>query len=156
MTAGATTPTWPALLAHDVIEARRSITLTSLSLLIPGASAGNPFAALFRCLVAAAARGVRVEIFLAAPSKAHPATAQNATMARRAHDQGVIVCLVPGPRLLHAKTALLDGRVAWAGSGNLTAAASTHNHEFFLRTCDQDAVAQLSAFHTQLRGRPPL
>lgn len=140
-------------MAHDAALAERSITLTALSMLIPGSASRGPWAALFRSLIAAAARGVRTEIVVAAPSRAHPATLQNATMARRAHDLGITVGLVPGPSLLHAKTALFDDIVAWSGSGNLTAAAATHNHEFFFRSVESSAVAALAAFHADLRGR---
>lgn len=143
---------WAQMLALDAEQAKRSATLSALSMLVPSLSASGPWPGLYRSLIAAARRGVRVEILLAAPSKSHPATAQNATMARRAHDSGLIVGLVPGPALLHAKTALFDNSIAWAGSGNFTAAAARHNWEFWFRSTDGDSVDALASFHNTLRG----
>lgn len=63
---------------------------------------------------------------------------------------GVKAFLLPSMKLLHAKTVMIDNKIAWAGSGNWTAAASNHNHEFYIRTTDPLAVSALAGFHLEL------
>jgi phosphatidylserine/phosphatidylglycerophosphate/cardiolipin synthase-like enzyme len=144
------TPLWPSLMARDFIAARGDITLTALSLLPPRTPNGSPFSAWWIALLAAQSRGVSVRIILPAPTPIHPATFRNARVAREIHPSGMRVELIAGARLLHAKTARIDGKIAWVGSGNFTAAAAHHNYEAFLRVEDADIAAQLAGFAASL------
>lgn len=134
---------WASLMALDVINAKHEVLMTALSMLPPRATQAGPWPALWRELLAAAARGVKVEICLAAPSRHHPATAQNVASASFAHSHGLHVKLISGPRLLHAKQAIIDTYVVWVGSGNFTAAAAAHNHETYIRVASENLARRL-------------
>jgi phosphatidylserine/phosphatidylglycerophosphate/cardiolipin synthase-like enzyme len=137
-------------MANDFNEAESSITLTALSLLPPRSTNGSPFSAWWIALLAAAARGVKVRIKIAASTPAHPATLRNNRVAIEAHAAGMIVDLVPGARLLHAKTARIDSSLSWVGSGNFTAAAAHHNFEAWLRDSTVETASALDNFHAGL------
>jgi phosphatidylserine/phosphatidylglycerophosphate/cardiolipin synthase-like enzyme len=134
---------WASMLAHDVIEARESITITALSFLPPGQKQVGLWPALWREICAASDRGVRVTLVFPAPTRAHPATAANSSAAAAAHAAGMRVHQVRGPRLLHAKQVIIDENLCWVGSGNFTAAACTFNHETYARIKSQSLAARL-------------
>lgn len=136
---------WAHEIAADCNAARSEITISSLSLSPPRAPSLAPMSALWRSWADAAARGVKVLIVLAAPCKIHPATAYNSGAAERAHAAGLAVRFVPQPRLLHAKSVLVDGRICWVGSGNMTTAAATHNHELYIRFESPEIAARIAA-----------
>ncbi len=144
--------TWAAKQADDIAAAQHSITMTAISALPPTRNARGVWPAWWAALTDAARRGVDVQMILPAPSRAHPATRANARTAERLAAAGVRPVLVPGPRLLHAKTALIDDAIVWCGSGNYTAAAAHHNYEAYTRTTDPQMVAAIAAFHHGLRG----
>jgi phosphatidylserine/phosphatidylglycerophosphate/cardiolipin synthase-like enzyme len=124
---------WASHLTLDILDAQTSITLSALSMLHPHTNAPGPWPDLWRALISARSRGRSVHIYLAQAQLAHPATRQNPTTAAYAHTLRFNVHLVPGPRLLHAKSCIIDQRVLWIGSGNFTAAACGPNHEFYVR-----------------------
>lgn len=124
---------WAINMARDCTSARQSISASALSLLPPRHTTDSPFGQLWQAWCAAAARGVPVVFFLAAPSKSHPATAQNITAGALARAAGMSARYVPQPGLLHAKTLVIDERIVWIGSGNFTAAAAHYNHEIYCR-----------------------
>lgn len=146
------TPQWASNLAADIGAAQQSITLTAISYLHPRKLQGTPHAELGAAIFSAAARGKRVEIILPATSTNHPATAQNNSQAAYLAAHNIRVTLTPMPRLLHAKTALIDDAIAWIGSGNFTAAACNHNHELYIRTTDIETTVALHIFHNALKG----
>lgn len=124
---------WAERLTEDCANAQHSIICSALSLLPPRHPTESPFSKLWQAWAAAAARGVRVEFFLAAPTKIHPATMQNITAGKIAAVVNMKTRYVPQPNLLHAKTVVIDQRTVWIGSGNFTAAAAHFNHELYCR-----------------------
>jgi len=141
---------WAHCLADDINHARFSIMLSALSFLAPTPTARGPWPELWTAIKTAAKRRVTTEIFLPTPQLAHPATRQNATEAHKLHDLGVTVHLIPGPRLLHAKCAVIDAEITWIGSGNLTAAACGPNHELYARIVSPLQATSAAAFLAHL------
>jgi len=132
---------WAVALAKDCAAAVRTIHLSALSLVPPTPNGHGSWPELWRALQAAASRGVYVHVWLPAPQPAHPATRGNIGAGRACAEAGINIHYVQGPRLLHAKTAVIDGTILFVGSGNFTAAAAHHNHEHYLRA-DCPAIAQ--------------
>lgn len=143
-------PSWASDVADDINAARQSVSLTALSVLPSSRSHFSAWGALWGALIAAPRRGCYVRVIVPMPSPAHPATARNAAAGIIMTRAGITVHLVHGPDLLHAKTILIDDRIAWVGSGNLTNAAATRNHEFWLRAVAGQPAAALRAFHEGL------
>lgn len=140
------TTDWARAIADDIDASSSSIIMSALSLLPPTAAGSGPWPRLWRTLAAAAARHVPVAIYLPAPQLAHPATRANARAAHSAHRLGITIHLIRGPRLLHAKTAVIDARITYIGSGNFTAAACGPNHEFYARiSCPELAAETIAA-----------
>lgn len=142
---------WADALSDIVAESRSKISLTGLSYLFPSRTALGPWRALHGNISLAPVRGISVRVMLPAPSKAHPATAQNARTAKQFADYKVQVHLIAPTKLLHAKSLLVDDRLACVGSGNWTQAATCHNHEIWTVTDDPGVVAQLRQIHDQIR-----
>jgi len=123
---------WADHMAEECSAARRSIHISALSMLPPGPNAHGDWPELWRSWCAATRRGVRVDIWLAAPTPIHAATRGNFGAGRAITEAGMYIHYVRGPQLLHAKTAVIDAASIWIGSGNFTAAAAHHNHEAYL------------------------
>jgi phosphatidylserine/phosphatidylglycerophosphate/cardiolipin synthase-like enzyme len=138
---------WARSMALDMHGATSSITLTALSYLPPRTLGLDEWSAWQIALDAARHRAILVVIMLPAPSTAHPATLRNQYAADIMRKMGATVALIPATNLLHAKTCLIDGRIAWVGSGNLTAAAAHHNRETYIRTTADQATRDLFEFH---------
>jgi phosphatidylserine/phosphatidylglycerophosphate/cardiolipin synthase-like enzyme len=124
---------WAAPLAADIAAARESVTITALSFQPPRRKHSGALAVLWNAIAAAIANGATVTVVLPAPNRTHPAAAFNAIAATALHALGARSRLINSTRLLHAKTAVIDKRILWIGSGNWTTAATTHNHEAYLR-----------------------
>jgi len=146
------TTRWAAAIAQDTSKAAASVTMTALSMLPPRRKQQGDLALLLAACAAARDNGCAIEFIIAAPSRSHPATLRNHESAEWLNKQGFGTVLVPLPGLLHAKTALIDRATAWVGSGNLTHAAATHNHECWMRSTESNVVAELAIFHAELRG----
>ena len=141
---------WADALADIVLEARKHVTITGLSYLFPGRTTQSAWRALHSAIALAPAREVQVHIMLPSPSSAHPATSNNARTARQFEPYRVRVSLIVPTKLLHAKTMLVDNRLACVGSGNWTQAAACHNFEAWTVTDDPAVVAQLRQIHDQI------
>lgn len=124
---------WALEIADDCTRANNSIIISALSLQLPKANAETPFSKLWKAWIEAEVKGVSVEFFLAAPTKAHPATTHNGLCAEKLFDSKIITRFVPQPNLLHAKSVIIDRCICWIGSGNMTAAAAHYNHELYVR-----------------------
>ena len=124
---------WAGAMAAECAAAQKSIHASALSMHTPTPNAAGDWPELYRAWCAAARRGVRVAIWLPAPTQIHPATKGNITAGRSASASGIEVHYIIGNRLLHAKTAVIDGTSIWVGSGNFTAAAAHFNHEAYLQ-----------------------
>lgn len=134
---------WADRMAADLDAAKTSVLITSLSMHPPRANSQNAISRLWGAMQAAAARGVMVDVVLAATSKSHPATAFNNAAAQTLYAAGCRAHAAPVGRLLHAKTACIDDAIIWIGSGNWTAAASEYNHEAYLRAESPELAARL-------------
>jgi phosphatidylserine/phosphatidylglycerophosphate/cardiolipin synthase-like enzyme len=136
---------WVTPMAHDIAAAQQSITLTALSLQPPSDQSITPLGCWWRALSERAAAGKHVEIILPTPSKIHPATAYNSAAAYRAHDLKMRIRMIEPPHLLHAKTAVIDKKIIWIGSGNFTAAAAHQNYEMYCRFESTEIAERLLA-----------
>lgn len=132
---------WAQAMRADCRAAARTIHASALSLQPPTPHGTGHWPELWGEWKAAAARGVRVGIWLPTPSNIYPATLGNFGAGRAAEEAGIHVHFVNGNRLLHAKTCIIDGLTVWIGSGNFTAAAAHYNHEAYLRA-DCSRIAQ--------------
>jgi phosphatidylserine/phosphatidylglycerophosphate/cardiolipin synthase-like enzyme len=128
---------WCEAMAAQCATARYSIHISALSMLPPTPNATGQWPTLWREWCAAARRGVRVDIWLPAPSAIYPASLGNLSAARKIVEAGMFIHSVPGNKLLHAKTCVIDKCSVWVGSGNFTAAAAHHNHESYMQTCSE-------------------
>jgi len=133
---------WPLDMRADLLAARIAIHLSALSLLTPTPPTRGPWRALWSALKHAPARNITTTIYLPVPQPAHPATRQNATSAATCHAHGMKIVWIPAPRLLHAKSCIIDSQIAWLGSGNMTAAACHHNRELYLRVHSHAIAAE--------------
>lgn len=125
---------WCGSMAAQCATAQRSIHMSALSMQAPRQDAIGTWPDLWRELCAAARRGVRVDIWLPAPSPIYPASKGNQATGQRIVDEKMHVHFVTGNRLLHAKACVIDTASCWIGSGNFTAAAAHFNHESYLQT----------------------
>lgn len=136
---------WAQPLAQDIASARHSILLTALSMHPPRSEKAGNLAAIWQAIAEAVSASVRVDVILPSPSKSHPATMFNGHAAERLHKLGAFCSWAQPGRLLHAKTCAIDQAVVWIGSGNITAAAATYNHEAYLRVESVEFAARLRA-----------
>lgn len=134
---------WAAAMALDCNEAKTQIVLSALSLLPPRTTTAGEWPDLWRALTGAAGRGVDVQLYLAKPNAINPATKQNYSTADTASAAGIKCRLLPGPRLLHCKSLVVDSLIVWIGSGNFTAAAAHFNHEAYTRSVRADFAAMM-------------
>jgi len=152
---------WAQPMTDDINSALHSVTVTALSIHHPRSTKQSPYASLFTALRAAAERGLSVTVLAPAPSKTHPATAQNANTLAALAEIGAITHLIPLPGLLHAKTCVIDNSIVWIGSGNWTAAAAHYNREMYTRLVSarvarklQGQVLSLASGMSGLDGAP--
>lgn len=143
---------WALRMATDIELASETICISSLSVHPPKPNDQRPIGKLWSAVIAAKKRGVQVEFWLPAPHKSYPATALNGAAAMKLYERGIPTTLIYPSRLLHAKTCVIDRRLCWVGSGNWTAAASAHNHEFYARFESEEAAAKIVE---KLRSIPP-
>jgi len=142
---------WAAPLAADIDAARSSILISTLSMHPPRTQSGNNLCRLFDALAAAAARGLAVDVIMAAVSGSHPATSFNHAAAASLASMGCRAHFAMPARLLHAKTAVIDSFIVWVGSGNWTAAAATFNHEAYIRA-ESSVMAASMLEHWKTEG----
>lgn len=150
---GLHTARWAAHIAADISEAADTISISALSFLPPRTTQHGDLKTLCAELIKAVSRGVSVQVIIPAPTSAHAATKRNESAAQWCKSNGIKAYLLPGEHLLHAKTVLIDKNICWVGSGNLTTAAATHNHEAWIRQTGYRIAAQLSEFHGKLKGK---
>jgi phosphatidylserine/phosphatidylglycerophosphate/cardiolipin synthase-like enzyme len=148
------TTNWAGALAAACMDAQHSISISAISMFPPLRHSEAPFSHLWAAWTAAAKRGVQVQFFLPAPQPAHPATLRNASAAAIAFKAGMRTRFVPGPRLLHAKSIVIDARNVWIGSGNMTAAAACLNHEFYVNFISEDCAARILAALNDIANPP--
>lgn len=138
------------MLTKAIREAETRVSLTALSFLPPRREKSDDFGDLFRAIRAGIKKGVEVRIIMPGSHIANPATLGNTRTGNHLLEEGCTVVLRKSPYLLHAKTAVIDHKSAWVGSGNFTAAAAHFNRECWLETDDQKCVADLLSYHDYL------
>ena len=89
---------------------------------------GYPEAVLKR-LLAAAKRGVRVDVVVERNQDADDLNRSNAETAERLKQGGIRVCMDAPDRVMHTKLVVIDRRYVLIGSHNLTQSALKYNHE---------------------------
>jgi len=85
--------------------------------------------AVFKSLIAAVGRGVRVEAILERNRNADDLDRNNAETTQRLRQGGVRVCPDAPDRQTHTKLVVIDRRYVLIGSHNLTQSALKYNHE---------------------------
>ncbi len=133
------TITWANDIAHDIEGAAQQVIITALSCLPPRKPKLDNFGRYW-------SRRVPVVFVLPAPTVAHPATLRNANASAYLESIGALCFLTGSTNLLHAKTVTIDDRIAWIGSGNITAAAAHFNRECWMRTDDARAIIDTRNF----------
>jgi len=134
---------WAEPMAKDCATAKRSITISAISMFPPLRQSEAAFNQLWRAWTEAAGRGIYVLFVLPAQQLAHPATMRNAHAARIAYDAKMHTRFVPGPRLLHAKSVIIDSTSVWIGSGNMTSAAAMQNHELYVNFKSEECAHRI-------------
>jgi phosphatidylserine/phosphatidylglycerophosphate/cardiolipin synthase-like enzyme len=145
------TPEWVQGMRDDVNEAKHHIHVSALSMQPPRHRSITPHTRLMEALAVAAARGVRVCVWLAHPRPDVPATRANTGAAQWLVGRGIECRLSNDGHLLHAKSLCTDRRVLWIGSGNMTAAAAHHNHEVYMRTTDDASAMRWTSYLDALK-----
>jgi phosphatidylserine/phosphatidylglycerophosphate/cardiolipin synthase-like enzyme len=115
-------------LLSAIDRARKEIFLSAYLFRTIADARGYPEAVLSR-LIAAAGRGVRVEVVLERNQEADPLSRSNAETAARLRKGGIRVCLEAPDRITHTKLVVIDRRYVLIGSHNLTQSALGYNHE---------------------------
>ena len=82
-----------------------------------------------RALGAAAGRGVAVTVILERGPEGDTVSLDNAVTAQRLRSGGIRVCPDDPQRTTHAKIVVIDRRLLFVGSHNLTQSALKHNRE---------------------------
>jgi cardiolipin synthase len=119
-------------LYREVDSARRSITIE------------NPYLTdtlLLSKLAKARRRGVDVRVVLTLQDVTDTINRANRVTANRLLRAGVRVYIYPG--LMHTKTAVVDGRWAYVGTGNFDALSLRRNHELGLSIGDGPVIREL-------------
>lgn len=127
------TSRWSEEMLRDCQHAQQSITLVAHSIVTPLPKQTGAWPNLWRFLTTQRANQPTLEVYLSAQTSSHPATRTNNRSAEILHKAGAICHLVPPPNILHAKCVIIDNFITWIGSGNMTQAAHSHNHEVWLR-----------------------
>jgi phosphatidylserine/phosphatidylglycerophosphate/cardiolipin synthase-like enzyme len=80
-------------------------------------------------LLAAAKRGVRIDVVVERNQDADDVSRNNAETAERLKQGGIRVCMDAPDRVTHTKLVVIDRRYVLIGSHNLTQSALKYNHE---------------------------
>jgi phosphatidylserine/phosphatidylglycerophosphate/cardiolipin synthase-like enzyme len=121
----------PALL-EAVGQARSAIVLSAFFFRTTGTPPGLPDRVL-AAFEAAAGRGVQVTAILERGPEGDNVSRDNAATAERLRSDGIRVCLDAPERTTHAKLVVIDGRLLFVGSHNLTQSALKYNREVSVR-----------------------
>lgn len=117
-----------AALLDGIHQARQEVCFSFYLFRTMEDGRGGPEAVL-QSLVAAAARGVRVEAILESNHENDDLDRNNVETARRLRERGIRVCLDAPDRQTHTKLVVIDRRYVLIGSHNLTQSALKYNRE---------------------------
>ncbi|HEY3356210.1 MAG TPA: phospholipase D-like domain-containing protein [Polyangia bacterium] len=129
---------------HAIKQARRTVRIANAYFIPPRA--------VRRALVAAVARGVRVEIIVPAWGDLMSAHFASRNLFDRLLAAGVRIHLWPDA-VMHAKTAVIDGLWSTVGSFNLDHRSIVHNIELNLNVVDAAFGAEMDAMFDADRAR---
>ena len=115
-------------LLDGIDRARSEIFLSAYLFRTIENAEGYPEAVLKR-LLAAAKRGVRIDVIVERNQDADDLNRNNAETAERLKRGGIRVCMDAPDRVTHAKLVVIDRRYVLIGSHNLTQSALKYNHE---------------------------
>ncbi len=115
-------------LLDGVDRARSEVFLSAYLFRTIENAKGYPEAVLKR-LLAAAKRGVRVDVVIERNQDAGDLNRNNAETAERLKQGGIRVCMDAPDRVTHTKLVVIDRRYLLIGSHNLTQSALKYNHE---------------------------
>ncbi len=115
-------------LLDGVDRARSEIFLSAYLFRTIENAKGYPEAVLKR-LLAAAKRGVRIDVVVERNQDADDLNRSNAETAERLKRGGIRVCMDAPDRVMHTKLVVIDRRYVLIGSHNLTQSALKYNHE---------------------------
>jgi len=115
-------------LLDGVDRARSEIFLSAYLFRTIENAKGYPEAVL-KSLLAAAKRGVRVDVVVERNQGADDLNRNNAETAERLKQGGIRVCMDAPDRVTHTKLVVIDRRYVLIGSHNLTQSALKYNHE---------------------------
>ena len=115
-------------LLDGVDRARSEIFLSAYLFRTIENAKGYPEAVLKR-LLAAAKRGVRIDVVVERNQDADDLNRSNAETAERLKQGGIRVCMDAPDRVMHTKLVVIDRRYVLIGSHNLTQSALKYNHE---------------------------
>jgi phosphatidylserine/phosphatidylglycerophosphate/cardiolipin synthase-like enzyme len=138
---------FPALI-DGIDRARREILLSAFFFRTNGLPDHRPDVVL-RHLGKAVLRGVRVEAVLERGPEGDNVSGDNAGTAEKLRTAGIRVCMDTPDRTTHAKLVVIDGRILFVGSHNLTQSALKYNRELSVRidspTLAEEALRYLRA-----------
>lgn len=151
----------PAQLLDDLRTAKNSIAATAyvvrLSTIRPPTTPTTIYDWITLTLLAAPGRGVRCQMLIS-----HPLSSGSLGLIDQASRKALMAAgwqlrQPPPVRLLHAKTWLIDGRIVWVGSHNLTAKTMIYNREASMRTTSATVARQYATWHTAMwhKSTPP-
>lgn len=129
----------PALL-EAIGRARQEIVLSAFFFKTNGFADHQPDQVLAH-LQKAAGRGVRVSAVLERGPEGDNVSPENRVTAEKMGRSGISVCFDAPDRTTHAKLVVIDRRVLFVGSHNLTQSALKYNHEVSVRI-DSPALAE--------------
>ena len=129
----------PALL-QAIDRARQEIVLSAFFFKTNGFADHQPDQVLAH-LQKAAGRGVRVVAVLERGPEGDNVSPENRITAEKMGRSGIFVCFDAPDRTTHAKLVVIDRRVLFVGSHNLTQSALKYNHEVSVRI-DSPALAE--------------
>jgi phosphatidylserine/phosphatidylglycerophosphate/cardiolipin synthase-like enzyme len=130
---------FPALLGA-IDGARGKIVLSAFFFKTNGFAENRPDAVLEH-LREAARRGVSVEAIFERGQAGDSVSKDNADTAKRLKQSGIRACFDAPDRTTHAKLVVIDGRILFIGSHNLTQSALKYNREVSVRI-DSPALAE--------------
>lgn len=143
-----------ALLSH-LRQAKESVTVV-MFLFKATASPGNLPAKVAEELIAAAKRGVRVEVLLERSGHDQKLTRENEEVARRLEKGGVTVYFDQPKRTLHVKAVIIDRRFCLIGSHNLTHAALRFNQELTVFIDSRSLADELLGYIQGIKKKGPV
>lgn len=137
-------------IATDIQTASHTIRLLVYMAMRTDLSENCPINAIYAALELALARGADARIVLPSPHDRRQQGRTNGYFVTRMRDAGAQVRYTAISQLQHAKMIVIDNRLCWHMTSNLTAQAFTRNHEINLRILDPKHGIAAARRHQQI------